>query len=246
MMPPIPNAQLEALAQRFVRFADQECGAYAPLYDRLARGIASDPELLTIAAHARSGQQAPLLLLAAVHSLLLDGTNHALGTFYPSVTHHTAGPPGDPLPAFRAFCRDHRDALIELVSTGLVETNEPRRCTVLLPAFATVARLASGRPLALIEVGASAGLNLLFDRYGYDYGSGRSARGSQCTYPVHLRAARGNAATDPRGATAGSHPRRHSTAPHPGPTTYRRRAGCAPWSGRSTRSGPPCCSRGSP
>ena len=176
MMPPIPNAQLETLAQRFVRFADQECGAYAPLYDRLARGIASDPELLTLAAHARRGQQAPLLLLAAVHSLLLGGVNHALDAFYPSVTHRAAVvPPGDPLPAFRAFCRDHRDALIELVSTGLVQTNEPRRCTVLLPAFATVARLAGGRPLALIEVGASAGLNLLFDRYGYDYGAGRGA-----------------------------------------------------------------------
>src|SRR5262245_55878285 len=170
-MPPLSKAQLEALSQRFVRFADQECGAYAPLYDRLARGIADDPELLTIAAHTRSGQQAPLLLLAAVHSLLLSGANHALSAFYPCVTHGAAVPPGDPLPAFRAFCRDYRDALLELVSTGLVQTNEPRRCTVLLPAFAAVAHLAGGRPLALIEVGASAGLNLLFDRYGYDYGA---------------------------------------------------------------------------
>ena len=175
MMQPIPNVQLEALAQRFVRFADQECGAYAPLYDQLARGIAGDPELLSVAAHARSGQQAPLLLLAAVHYLLLSGADHALGAFYPSVTHRTAVPPGDPLPAFRAFCRDYRDALLDLVSTGLVQTNEPRRCTVLLPAFTTVARLAGDRPLALIEVGASAGLNLLFDRYGYDYGAGRFA-----------------------------------------------------------------------
>ena len=36
MMQPIPNAPLEALAQRFVRFADQECGAYAPLYEALS------------------------------------------------------------------------------------------------------------------------------------------------------------------------------------------------------------------
>ena len=62
MAQPIPGVQLEALAQRFVRFADQECVDYAPLYDRLARGIARDPELLTIAAYARSGQQAPNLL----------------------------------------------------------------------------------------------------------------------------------------------------------------------------------------
>ena len=173
-MSPISDAQLAALAQRFVRFADQECGAYAPLYDHLARGIAGDPELLTLAGHARSGQQAPLLLLAAVHALLLGGADHALGTFYPSVVPRAAVPSEALLPTFRAFCHDYREALHALLSTGLVQTNEPRRCTVLLPAFATVARLAGGRPLALIEVGASAGLNLLFDRYSYDYGSGRS------------------------------------------------------------------------
>jgi hypothetical protein len=53
MTQPISDAPLAALAQRFVRFADRECGAYAPFYDRLARGIAGDPELLTIAAHAQ-------------------------------------------------------------------------------------------------------------------------------------------------------------------------------------------------
>jgi hypothetical protein len=156
-----------------VRFADQECGDYAPFYDQLARGIARDPDLLTIAACTRNGQQAPNLLLAAVHYLLLRGADHALGAFYPSVTYLAAVPPGDPVPAFRSFCQDHRAALIEVVSTGLVQIDEPRRCTVLLPAFATVARLAGGTPLVLIEVGASAGLNLLFDRY--DYGADRSA-----------------------------------------------------------------------
>ena len=175
MMQWTPDTPLDALARRFVRFADQECRGYAPFYDQLARWIARDPDLLTIAACARSGQQAPNLLLAAVHYLLLQGAEHVLAAFYPSVTHLAAVPPGDPVPAFRSFCQDHRASLIELVSTGLVQTNEPQRCTVLLPAFATVARLTGGTPLALIEVGSSAGLNLLFDRYGYDYGTGRSA-----------------------------------------------------------------------
>jgi hypothetical protein len=170
-----PDTERDALARRFVRFADQECGDYAPFYDQLARGIAHDPDLLTIAAYSRSGQQAPNLFLAAVHYLLLRGSEHALTAFYPSVAHLTVVPPGDPVPAFHSFCQDHRAALIELISTGLVQTNEPQRCTVLLPAFATVGRLTGGTPLALIEVGASAGLNLLFDRYGYDYGAGRSA-----------------------------------------------------------------------
>jgi hypothetical protein len=45
------------------------------------------------------------------------------------------------------------------------QTNEPGRCAVLLPALAALPQ-----PLALLEVGASAGLCLLPDLYGYDYG----------------------------------------------------------------------------
>jgi len=44
------------------------------------------------------------------------------------------------------------------------QTNEPARCATLLPALAQLPP-----PLALIEVGASAGLTLLFDRYSYDF-----------------------------------------------------------------------------
>ena len=50
------------------------------------------------------------------------------------------------------------------------QTNEPARCATLLPALA---RLPG--PLALIEVGASAGLTLLFDHYSYDYDGHRLA-----------------------------------------------------------------------
>jgi hypothetical protein len=58
-------------------------------------------------------------------------------------------------------------------STRLVHTNEVRRSACSLPAFGLVARRGGDRPLALVEIGASAGLNLLWDRYGYDYGQGR-------------------------------------------------------------------------
>ena len=50
------------------------------------------------------------------------------------------------------------------------QTNEPARCATLLPALARLPP-----PLALIEVGASAGLTLLFDRYSYDYAGHRLA-----------------------------------------------------------------------
>jgi hypothetical protein len=60
------------------------------------------------------------------------------------------------------------------------QTNEPARCAVLLPVLAQLPQ-----PLALIEVGASAGLCLLPDLYGYDYGSRRiHPKTTEADYPV--------------------------------------------------------------
>ncbi len=45
------------------------------------------------------------------------------------------------------------------------------RCACLLPAFSAIAQV-TGRPLALIEIGPSAGLNLNWDRFRYRYRDG--------------------------------------------------------------------------
>jgi hypothetical protein len=70
-----------------------------------------------------------------------------------------------------------------------VQTNEVRRCSYLLPAVTLAARLAAPAPLALIEAGASAGLNLRLDGYAYDYGTGTIAGDprSQLTLQCELR-----------------------------------------------------------
>jgi len=81
--------------------------------------------------------------------------------------------PSDPFPLFRAFCLEHADQIRALLAARRVQTNEVRRCACLLPAFVCAALRSPGRPLALVEVGASAGFNLLWDRYGYDYGTGQ-------------------------------------------------------------------------
>jgi hypothetical protein len=171
----------DTLSQRFERFALRECHV-SPLYERLSLGIAHDPELLAIAAQAKPGQPVPNLFLAAVHFLLLRDVQHPLADFYPSLA--AMPPAADPYPSFRAFCLEHQESILALISTRLVQTNEVRRCSCLLPAFAHVARRSPGRPLGLVEIGASAGLNLLWDRYSYDYGANR--RCGDPRSPVHI------------------------------------------------------------
>jgi hypothetical protein len=90
----------------------------------------------------------------------------------------------DPVPAFRDFCLTRREEIAGLLRTRRVQTNEVGRSACLMPAFAHVAGLGHG-PLGLIEIGASAGLNLPFDRYFYDYGDAGTA--GDPASPVRLR-----------------------------------------------------------
>jgi hypothetical protein len=144
------------------------------IYATLSAAIADDEVALAIIGESPGSQPQPHLLFAAVQYLLLHGEGRDLATHYPAVAGAEVTPQGDAVGLFREFLRDHRERLTELVATRRVQTNEVRRCTTLLPAF-TAAR-PDDRALALIEVGASAGLNLLFDRYRYDYGSTRLGR----------------------------------------------------------------------
>jgi hypothetical protein len=158
------------LAEQFRRFGERECAHVSPRYAQLALGIANDPDLLALAcAGTGRGQPIPNLLLAAVQYLLLSGKRHRLASFYPAVG-GMIDAPGDPMPPFRDFCFQHSAAIHHLLTTRLVQTNEVRRCALTLPALALAA---TEQPIALIEIGASAGLNLLFDQYGYRYGDQR-------------------------------------------------------------------------
>ena len=138
------------------------------LYGFLTVRIAMDEELLTIATHCRPGQPVPNMLFGAVHYLLLGGKANPLSRYYPSLTlNHES--PDHVFPAFKKFVLTHSAQIIELLQTRLVQTNEVRRSAFLFPAFLTANRLFDNKPLALIEIGPSAGFNLLWDHYQYRY-----------------------------------------------------------------------------
>jgi hypothetical protein len=158
------------------------------LYARLSAAILEDEELLATAACARPGQPPAHQLFGAVHFLLLSGLAHPLAAYYPTLGGLRA-PDAEAPRAFRDLCLEQRRAVEELVATRLTQTNETRRCAYLYPAFATVAAAGEDRPLALIELGPSAGLNMCWDRYSYDYGAGPrcGAAGSPVRITTELR-----------------------------------------------------------
>lgn len=156
-------------ALRFKRFADESKGLNSKLYESLSREIADDNELLELASNARSGQPVPNLLFAAVHYLLLKGREHPLKTFYPSITKYPSSVDGS-FSQFKDFCGTYESEIIPLLKSKLVQTNEIRRCAYLYPVFCWI-YTKMDKPLSLIEIGTSAGLQLLWDHYSYSYGS---------------------------------------------------------------------------
>lgn len=161
----------EAVARTFHLFARHEAPQLdSPLYAELCYGVSTDAELLEVARQAPPEQPPPNLLLAAVQYLLLRGGGHPLANHYPVLSGRPR--PLEPaFPLFRDFVLAHRAEIVALVATRRTQTNVVRRCTCLLPAFGSIAR-SSGQPLALLDLGASAGLNLNFDRYRYAYQRG--------------------------------------------------------------------------
>ena len=168
----------QPLADHFRAFATVVERDGGTIYPAISRAVAENDEVLALLDGAPPSQRRPLLLLAAVHFLLLSGVEHPLATLYDTVAAVRGtpyDPSGDPAAAFADFCHEHRGALEDLITTRRTQTNEVGRCTALLPGLCHVAAQYDwNEPLSLLDLGTSAGLNLLFDDYAYAY---RAAEG---------------------------------------------------------------------
>ncbi|MBC5823238.1 MAG: DUF2332 domain-containing protein [Candidatus Eremiobacteraeota bacterium] len=178
---------MQRASEAFSIFRAAQARSQSRLYSELCRPIAADEQILGLLREVRKGQPMPNLLFAAVHYLLLaGGGEEPLARFYADVTPRVSDPESA-YPLFREFCLRHSDAIRGLVNNRLVQTNEVSRCSALLPAFAIALRRQGKRSIGLVEIGASAGLNLLWDRYHYDYGAGLTFGPSDSSVRLHCR-----------------------------------------------------------
>ena len=165
-----------SLADRFRRHADSLVRSHrSPLYQQLMRAAAEDIGRGGVVAElfdtvpTPPGSVPQLRLLAALHYLVLSGRAPALAAFYPSAGGQE--PAGGVWPVAQTTLVEHLDWLRVRV-THTVQTNEPGRSAVLFPALLWLADR-HRRPIRLLEIGASAGLNLQADRYCYVVGEHR-------------------------------------------------------------------------
>ncbi len=135
----------------------------SPLYGRISRAVAGDPEVLDLVRSAPPSAHLPPALLAAVHYLILEGADHPLADVYAG---RSGGHPGS---LFLDFFRSRQEDVMALLAVRHIQTNECGRSAVIGPGLTWVASRLNG-PYCLVDVGASAGLNLLCDHFRIDYG----------------------------------------------------------------------------
>lgn len=164
----------ELVRRHFVRQAETCDNMDSPFTARLLRLCAerldgSTPFSAAIMAWPEDRLRYDALALrvaGALHALVLSGRDRGLATVYPP---HEAPAGDDALwSVVGAAIRGHQEFLTEFLGHP-PQTNETARAAVLLVGFHEVAQL-TGKPLALYEIGASAGLNQHWDRFHYTLG----------------------------------------------------------------------------
>jgi hypothetical protein len=133
----------ESTARWYAAFADIEAPGQSALFEDWARGVAGDQQLLDLLVTLPKPKRQPNLLFACSRLL---------------------GCPLAPFEEWREWLLPNWPAVAAQMRVRATQTNEPRRCALLLPVLAQLTG-----PLALLEVGASAGLCLYPDRYSYSY-----------------------------------------------------------------------------
>lgn len=141
------DGTLDTTAGWYRRFADIEAPGQSAIYEDWARGVAADSRILNLLLQLPLPKRQPNLLFACARLV---------------------GAPLAPYNDWVDWVVAHWSIITSEMRVRATQTNEPRRCAVLLPAIAQI-----DGPIALLEVGASAGLCLYPDRYSYSWNGTR-------------------------------------------------------------------------
>ncbi|MDV7999728.1 DUF2332 domain-containing protein [Rhodococcus sp. IEGM 1408] len=138
------SAHVDDVPTRYSDFAEFEVRSRTPVYLSWARGISQDPETCALIERLPRIKRQPALVFASAR--------------------HAGAPETEDYSQFREFVHAHWSEIEQIALTHSTQTNEAKRCAVLLPFLS----LLPG-PLSLVEMGTSAGLCLYPDRYAYRY-----------------------------------------------------------------------------
>lgn len=156
------------LADLFTKSAQTFTGS--PLYQELARTVAVNEVLLGLAAQCQPGHRPPNVMFAAVHRSVRRHPDRPLAQWYASVVGlQQVRDPAEAGPVFIDYCRQYEDELLADIRTRYVQTNVVKRAAGLRFGLSRVASRTTG-PVALVEIGCSAGVLLRHDAYAYRAG----------------------------------------------------------------------------
>ncbi len=131
-------------------FGEIEARGQSPIFEEWALGIADDDAVLALIDTLPLQKRQPNLVFATARLL---------------------GSPVGGFAEFRSWLVQNWSAVATEAPRRMTQTNEPRRCAAIMPALGLIAGRIGG-PIALLELGASAGLCLYPDRYSYRFGPG--------------------------------------------------------------------------
>lgn len=132
--------------------------------------LAQDDELLGLAAEIPGDRMPALLFCAAACYLVAGEEPPGLADYFPAAGRPARDPDAAFEPSFREFCLARRTEMLAVCRRRRYQMNEVARSTQVALALGIVGRRTSARGIALVEVGAGAGLGLHLDRYCHRVG----------------------------------------------------------------------------
>jgi hypothetical protein len=133
----------DAVRERFARFARHEAPGRSDVYARWAAGVAADAGMQALLARIPLQHRQPPLVFAVTRLLGAEVGDYE---------------------QWRAFVMALADEVVAECSRRTVQANEPLRMAALLPVLSLI-----DGPIALLELGAAAGLCLYPDRFSYRF-----------------------------------------------------------------------------